>query len=247
MPRLLLPEYAVLLSKALSCFSFPTVTLDFHSKGERHHEDMRGVEACIGAALRCDDVADVRDGLSDVLFWGYARQGRRDFRVRNFQERMQSVDGQQRLAMFQEFVRSRRETCTAQRLLALRKLRLPEFGQVSFATKILMFLDPENHPVLDLKIARTARGCEFPPLRGLTIHASIPITIANAACYERWACWCRDIAARVNRASGSPCQGLRAVDVERALFALADSERTDDACRLLKGPQGYVSVVLSSR
>ncbi len=82
MPRLSLPEYAVLLSKALSCFSFPPVTLDVHTKGERPHEDMRGVEACIGAALRSDHVARVRDGLSDVLFWGYARQGRRDFRVR---------------------------------------------------------------------------------------------------------------------------------------------------------------------
>ena len=33
MPRLSLPEYAVLLSKALSCFSFPPVTLDVHTKG----------------------------------------------------------------------------------------------------------------------------------------------------------------------------------------------------------------------
>ena len=238
MPRLPLPEYVDLLSEAFSGFSFPTVTFDFAGEDERRHEDMRGVEDCIGTSLRSDDVSRVRDGLSDVLFWGYARQGRRNFKVRNFRSRMESDDGQQRLAGFLEFVRSRPETCAAERLIALKKLKLPEFGQVSFATKILMFLDPEHYPVLDLKIARTVKQCGFRPLLPLTIHTGIPITSANAMCYERWACWCRDIAARVNRASGSGGQDLRAVDVERALFALTDSQRMGDACRLLKGPLG---------
>lgn len=237
MPKLSLPVYVDLLCEAFSLFSFPTVTFEYDSKAERRHEDMRGVENCIGSSLRSDDPARVRDGLSNVLFWGYARQGRRDFKVRTFRSRMESDDGRQALAGFLEFVRSRPESRAAKRLLALRKLKLPEFGQVSFATKILMFLDPENCPVLDLKIGRTGKRCEFPPLRGLRIATSIPITRANATCYEQWACWCRDIAATVNKASGTRRQDLRAVDVERALFALADSKRVDDACRLLKGPQ----------
>ncbi|MXY15562.1 MAG: hypothetical protein F4Y57_00745 [Acidobacteria bacterium] len=80
-------------------------------------------------------------------------------------------------------------------MLALKKLEIPEFGQTSFATKVLMFLDPDNYPVLDLKIAGTAAKCEHSSLRELRTYASIPITKTNAACYERWACWRRDIAA----------------------------------------------------
>ena len=42
---------------------------------------------------------------------------------------------------------------------------------------------------------------------------------------------------RSNKASGSPCRDdLRAVDLERALFVLADSGRMDQARLLLEGP-----------
>ncbi|MCY4077226.1 MAG: hypothetical protein OXH04_17535 [Acidobacteria bacterium] len=192
---------------------------------------MREVEDCIAAALCSKSVADVRDGLSNVLFWGHARHGARDFRVRTFRSNMISADG--RLVRFQEFVRSRPEQCAADRLVELKKLRLPAFGQMSFATKILMFLDPEYYPVLDLKIARAFAAAEFPPLQGLTFGTSVPITKANAIRYERWACWCRRIATRVNREAG---QALRTADVERALFALADAEQADNARDLLLGP-----------
>ena len=109
---------------------------------------------------------------------------------------------------------------------------------MSFATKILMFLDPARYPVLDLKIARaTANESYFAALQKLTVsQTSVPITHANADAYARWACWCRSIATQINGIPQSPCGYLRAVDVERAVFQLVDSEEMEKVRTLLVGP-----------
>ena len=247
-------EYAALLCGAVRSYSFPSVTFDFRDGVERQHTDMRGVEQAIGESLRSDDIDAVRNGLSNVLYWGWARQpGLRNHKVSAFRTTVGQGDG--RLVRFRELVKSWRwrnngsqrtarsaaddTPPIAQRLRALTSLELPQFGRMSFATKILMFLNPENCPVVDLKIARAFANLEdFAPLKGLTFGTGIPVTAGNAACYERWALWCRCTAELVNEAPESPCRGLRAVDVERALFTLADAGRSDEARTLLAGPEG---------
>ena len=115
-----------------------------------------------------------------------------------------------------------------------------QFSQVSFVSKILMFLDPARYPVLDLKIAKAFAKPSFLPLQNLTFTTGgIRITERNATAYDTWACWCREIATVVYEAPVSPCRGVRAVDVERALFTLADSQATDKARVLLAGPAGW--------
>ena len=237
-------DYGALLCKALRGYSFPPVTFDFESERERRHgvevrphEAMRGVEQCVGELLRSPDARTVRDGLSNVLYWGFAQQpGLQRTRAHRFRDRIQPSDP--RLDGFMNFVSSMTSQAAAEQLIALRRLRLSQFSQMSFTTKILMFLDPNRFPVLDLKIGRAAKQSGFPVMRGLKIFAGIPITKASAACYERWACWCQGVAAKVNGRPGAPCRDLRAVDVERAVFWLADLGRTDDARRLFAGPRG---------
>ena len=187
--------------------------------------------------MRSRDPGAVRDGLSNVLYWGWAQKpGRQRDRVGIFREGIQPNDP--RLVRFMNFVHSmpRASQSAAEQLHALKQLKLPQFSQMSFTTKILMFLDPNRFAVLDLKIARVAKQCGF--MQELKIYTGIPITSANAACYKRWASWCQGIAAKVNGMPGAPCRDLRAVDVERAVFSLADLGRTDDSHRLLTGPPG---------
>jgi len=119
---------------------------------------------------------------------------------------------------------------------------------MSFATKILMFLDPENCPVLDLKIAKAYANLEdFAPLKELVVYyykkkeTIIPITQENSDYYERWACWCRCVSALVNKTPESPCRELRAVDVERALFMLTGVVRGGRA--LLQSPCPSLSAI----
>ena len=246
--RLPLNEYAVLLCDVLQCYSFPCVTFDFRNypdgpapanpeTGRRCYADMRAVEEYIGGLLRSSDTDDVRDGLSNVLYWGWATRspGFQSRRVVAFRDHVMD----DRLDMFTKLVPRVLEApqCAGEHLRALRDLRLAQFSQMSFTTKILMFLRPESYPVLDLRIARAyANRTDYPPLQGLKISTSVPITASNATNYERWACWCRGIAARVNGCSDSPCGALRAVDVERALFALVDRRHEARLRLLLAGP-----------
>ena len=228
-----LTDYSALLCRTVQAFSFPAVTFDFVDNRECRHSDMRGVETRVHELLCSSDPGAVRDGLSNVLYWGWAQApGLRDFKVAAFRKKLQP--GDRRLAGFRKLVRSMPESAT-DRLWALKLLKLPQFSQMSFTTKILMFLDPNSYPVLDRKLAKAyAQHGGFPPLQDLKFATSIPITVKNGTCYERWACWCRSIAVRVNESSGSPRRDLRAVDVERALFVLADSGRM--AQLLLQGP-----------
>lgn len=103
-----------------------------------------------------------------------------------------------------------------------------------------MFLDP-RFPVLDLKVARAFANGRFAPLSDLRFDkGGIRITLSNIRAYECWARWCREIAGVVNEEPSSPRRGLRAVDVERALFTLADRpDHRDRARKLLAGPEGW--------
>ncbi len=236
-------EYAALLREAVEGYDYPRVVYDFRTESETCCEDMLGVEECIGALLRSRAPERIRDGLSNVLFWGYARQPRRrDAKVRDF--RGATPVGDPRLGQFAELVGAMgerpRPEAGGSELLGLKRLRLRQFGQMSFATKILMFLDP-RFPVLDLKVAKAFASGGFAPLSDLRFDkGGIRITRSNMMAYQCWARWCQEIARLTNEEPPSPRRGLRAVDVERALFTIADRpDRRDRARRLLDGPEGW--------
>ena len=238
-------DYGAALCMAIREYDFPTVTCDFDAGDAKiRHADMRGVEDRIRELLVSSSRKQVKDGLSNVLYWGYANSpGRRDYRVRKF--RKDVTDGQ--LDRFAEIAARTPPPGPAR----IKKIGLPQFSGMSFITKIMMFLDPAGCPVLDMKIAEAfSQSSVFPPLEGLVFRkrsrfhrrsdTTIRVTKVNECVYGKWASWCRGIAEYVN-ASGSSCEGLRAVDVERALFTLADSDRGAEAWTLLRGPRGWMS------
>ena len=255
MPRLSPEEYAALLCKAIKDYDFPPVTYAFDKDydsppvtyafdkdNEIHHEDMFAVEQYIGTLLRSKEP---QNGLLNVLYWGYARQpGRRKDRVSRFR----ATNPNELKPKLDQFVKLVEELTGpsingevpsgGSGLLKIKKLKLPQFSQVPFVSKILMFLDPTCYPVLDLKIANKVANPCFPPLQNLKF-TGIPINEDNATVYDTWACWCREIATEVNKAPESPRHDVRVVDVERALFTLADSQATDNIRVLLAGPAGW--------
>ena len=242
-PRLPRREFAALLREAVEGYDYPKVVYDFREARESQCEDMFGVEERIGALLRSRDPDEVRDGLSNVLYWGYARQPRRrDAKVRDFRDA--TPVGDPRLDRFAELAASMGERplsgAAGSALLDLKRLTLRQFGQMSFVTKILMFLDP-RFPVLDMKVARAFANGSFAPLADLRFdRGGIRLTGNNVRAYECWARWCREIAGLANEESPSPRRALRAVDVDRALFALAGKpDRDDQARKLLEGPEGW--------
>ena len=245
MPMLSPEKYATLLCKAIGDYDFPPVTYAFDKNTEIQHGGMLAVEQYIGKLLRSKEPQEVKNGLLNVLYWGYARQpGRRKDRISKFRATNPS-ELKPKLDQFVKLVEELMLSINGEApsggsgLLKIKKLKLPQFSQVSFVSKILMFLDPTCYPVLDLKIANKVANPCFPPLQNLKF-SGIPINEDNATVYDTWACWCREIATEVNKVPESPRHDVRAVDVERALFTLADSEETDNIRLLLAGPAGWI-------
>ena len=246
MQKLPLKQYAALLCETIREYNFPPVTYDFvkdpdykdkdnqdnqnpHKKNNLQSNDcMRAAEKYIGGLLHSKKPEAVKNGLLNVLYWGYAQQpGRRKDRISKFR-----TTNPNELDRFIELVEESERSSTNGKvpsggscLLQIKNLKLPEFSQMPFVSKILMFLDPARYPVLDTKIAKAYANSFSSPLQKLKFNpakdTSIRITKDNAAVYDTWACWCHEIASVVNDSPESPCNHFRAVDVERALFTLA--------------------------
>ena len=234
------PTYASALRAAIERYRFPAVTYDFEKEREICHADMRDVEECIRGQLRDKKTKTVKEGLANVLYWGYANNpGPRAHRVEKF---LKSVTEK----MVEDFI-SVAESQETPELFDIKKIGLPQFSGMSFVTKLIMFLNPDRQPVLDMKIAESfSQRSEFPPLEALVFRkradfgkkadTRINITKRNQSVYGEWASWCRETAASANAESGSSGKSFRAVDVERAVFALADACDRAEAWRLLRGP-----------
>lgn len=241
MPRLPLNDYAVLLCEAIRAYDFPAVTCEFEPGGNRIvRTSCRGsmliVERHVGRLLRSGHRSEVKDGLSNVLYWGWAQTSLAEPKATKFRREVDDDD-----PMLSDFVNLDKDPPGPGLLGRVNDIGLPGFG-MSFTTKILMFLNPARYPVLDKKIARIARNCDFLPLSNILAAGDhhVPMNQHAVAAYERWACWCREIANAVNDAPASRRRDLRAVDVERALFTLADADDHEEhACTLLKGPEGW--------
>lgn len=222
-------------------------------------KDILRVEKYIHRLLHSENLQDIADGLSNVLYWGHAQRPYRDSRVSKFRlwvcnlrntdpdELERKLNGFKELAgeLKGQPISNGTPSRGADILEEIAELNLPQFGEgMSFVSKILMFLDPARYPVLDTTIAnKVVNLCFslcFPPLQGLRFEP-IKISPDNARAYDTWACWCREIASVVNNTPKSPCLDVRAVDVEKALFTLADLKNIDEAkkaCALLAGPEG---------
>lgn len=238
-------EYAQVLCAAVEAYNYPAVTYNFErgvntcTDKERKmcHPSMCEVEGIIKSQLLSKDIEKVKDGLSNVLYWGMYRMGVRDTRVCKFRKGVTT----HQLNRFKDVV----DSLTGTGLAAIRgrvnnaEDNLPQFTQMPFVSKIRMFLDPENYPVLDKKIATFAKSPCFPPLQNLSwgeSETTIRISGPNERVYGKWAKWCRDVAGQVNSYSDSHFKDLRAVDVERAIFQLSQSDESE-AWWLLQGPK----------
>jgi len=202
-------------------YAFPRVTRDFGAGIERMHESMLSVEAHIHEQLTSDEPAVVRDGLSNVLYWGYARSGYRDFRVERFRR---GVSELQLTAAIRAFA-----TLPDPGLREVLKLRMPEFSRMSFVSKVRTFLDPTRFVTLDLKIASLREEPVSTFLQSLKVETSIRVSVRNERLYKKWCDLCRSLAQ-----SGNVGSDVRAVDIERGFFQLIDDGDSRAAAKIVQ-------------
>lgn len=209
------------LHKAIKEYSFPPEYYDFILDRPERIENTRAVEARIKADLISGDLNLFKNGLSNVLYWGYSQMGIRCTRVRRFRD---NVTKDKLCAAIELFHAS-----VSPSLIKIKNFGLPEFSGMSFVSKIRMFLDPENSATLDRQIMKIHRTQPSTVLANVHENPTqIPITAHNAKAYELWCRKMREISERYFAG------GFRAADIERGFFQLVQSGRVSLAGEILR-------------
>lgn len=181
------------LHQAIERYDFPPDYFDYFRNISDPQPCTRNVETKIKADLVSGDIDRMRNGFSNILYWGYARMRLRETRVARFRSGVTTSQLRQAAALFQ---RSARPT-----LLELKALRLPEFSGMSFVSKVRMFLDPDSSATLDRQIMKIHEASTETLLSEIRMaRTQIPITVQNARGYERWCCGEGEADARCSRA-----------------------------------------------
>ncbi len=196
------------LQGALSRYSYPSVVWDFAHQCERRLPSMREVETFIGERLVSRKPDMVKQGLANVLFWGHYSAGYCNYRVENFLSRLT----QDQLRHATDFL----PKAEGPTLRKLKSLGLPQFSQVSFLSKLRMFLDPSRYVVLDLQLAQLRDAPSRTVFQSLTVYSGIPCSGRNEEIYARWCSLCCKWGQKLR---------VPAVDVERAVWQLLKEDQ----------------------
>lgn len=188
------------------------------------------LERYLSALLRSDNAEQRLVGVAAVVYWGFFTfsHGYADVRVQRVWDVLR--DKPDRLKGVRD---AAEQDDMGQALGALRAL--PQLGGVPFASKVVAFLHPERAGVYDNKINRLMCNLQrLPPhlAAWLEPHAgTFSIAhlrpVSSPAVQQRYTLWCdflRNTATALNnRGSRWGGNSWRALDVERAVFAMADA------------------------
>ena len=213
------------LKTAILKYDYPYVTKDFTRNQECRHPNMRSVEDFIRRQLTAGDIEVIRDGLSNVLYWGHAtRLQIRDYKINDFREKVtKQKKHEQKLENIAGVFCDSRELASDGIIEEFETIRLPQFG-FTFATKAAMFLDPGRFVTLDSHIAELASSERKTVLTKLSLRPSIPWWTGDAEVYREWCRVCVTIADEI---------GVRAVDVERGIFTMSRQEKQEEAAKII--------------
>lgn len=201
------------LDAAIGGYGFPQVYFDFVANAPVHAPNMAAVETAIRTMLVSANAQDVRHGLANVIYWGYAQIGYQNTRVQRFFAGAAEIH----LCQFQALVATR----GVPTLLEIKALKIPEYSGISFISKILTFLNPAQYCVLDQQLAKLADGHGACALHGLTRGTQIRVSTHNQAVYDAWRAECQSISTRYFGGR------YRVVDVERGFFHLIQTNQLE--------------------
>lgn len=188
------------------------------------------LEGYLSTLLRSDDVGQRLVGVAAVVYWGFFTfsHGYAEVRVQRVWDVLRAEPDRLK------GVRDAAEQANMGRALGALKA-LPQLGGVPFASKVIAFLHPQRAGVYDNKINRLMCNLQrLPPhlVAWLEPHAAaFAIThlrpVSSPAVQQRYTQWCeflRNTATALNdRGSRWSGNAWRALDVERAIFAMAEA------------------------
>ncbi len=209
------------LIEAVNQYDYPAKLFNFSKNEEIEFRNYRDLEFYIGEQLRSNDIVHLKDGLSNVLYWGFYRFGcvYRDARVNKFKQFITD----EKLIKFKELVQIKNHSC-----ITIKDVEMPQFSQLAFISKLLMFIDPVNNVTLDSKIMllKDSGNLKNPITNIKTYKTSIPIKDNQDNCIL-WCKLCKMIASEY-------FQDKLSVDIERGFFRLVETNQIESAKQIIR-------------
>ncbi|WP_343350789.1 hypothetical protein [Pseudomonas sediminis] len=212
------------LEQAILSYGFPLEYYDFNRTPTANPQvasSIQHLESIIYTALTSGAPADVEQGLANIIYWGNTGAGYRQHRFSSFLKKIKP------LHPYGDFCSLQRAGTVS--LLGIKKLGYPGYSGISFVSKVLMFLDPQNFCVLDLQISKLGvPGRSIGrALDQLKVNPTIiPISVHNEKVYDHWRDECRHISSTYYAGK------YRVADVERGFFDLIRTGRLNDALEI---------------
>lgn len=173
------------------------------------------------ARLLSNNPRQVRFALANIVYWGNVNSEYRLVRVENFLGKVTEDRIQRAIGIFR--------TIEGDGLVDIRRIGLPQFSNMSFVSKLRMFLDPNNYVTLDRKLLKLKKSNIRTFFHNVIEYPTyIPINEHNCEQYRIWSGKCKYTATNYFRD-----QGIIAADVERGIFHLVDQGDLDLAAKLV--------------
>lgn len=212
------------LDQAILNYRFPLEYYDFNlppAANPQMASSILHLESIIYTLITSGVPADVEKGLANIIYWGNSGAGYRSHRFNDFLGKIKSFHP------YSDFFSLYRAGAAS--LRSIKKLGYPGYSGISFVSKVLMFLDPQNFCVLDLQISKLGvPGRSIGrALDQLKVNPTIiPISAHNEKVYDHWRDECRHISSTYYAGK------YRVADVERGFFDLIRTGRLNDALEI---------------
>lgn len=194
------------LDNAIQHNTIPTTYFDFINEKEVTTTNLQSADSYIHLLLNSKKHKMVTYGLANVLYWGYAQKGFRDMRVKGFMDKIKKKQAE----AFQGLIQGGHIPTFSE----IKALKLPEYSGIASMSKLLTFLDPIEHCVLDQQIARLGHQRTQKALRQLKLGQQLVVTKHNQQVYDNWKNECQLVSQHYFRGR------YRAADIERGFSQL---------------------------
>jgi hypothetical protein len=205
---------------------------EWNTPGGRSKYSSINLDAHHTKLLNGNDDKDILHGLLSAVFWGYASGTDGLFHVvRAIAKAKAVISGrsnsapQPRAEVLQRLRAARALLQDGNVQDALLLAMEIKFLDMSFASKVLMFINPSKAAVYDARIGASLAGDPDISLQSMAVSSRSSTRKAEA--YSRWCAYCVEKAADMNQTGyrwkdwNSAKYAWRAVDIERAFFAQA--------------------------
>lgn len=210
------------LSSAICPSNFPSIYCDFLTGQSIQAATVKDVEEAIRKLLLSSSTQEVKHGLANIIYWGYADVVYRDQRVSHFLERANDDV----IQVFQRLL----QTQGTLNLIQLKNVRLPDYSGMSSLSKILTFLNPQDYCVLDAPLAQL-KAVPNRALHQLTFQTGrqVAVTQHNQDIYDQWRAECAAINQKYFASK------YRTVEIERGFSYLIQHEASETAKEIYAG------------